>query len=55
MVNVVFHVVVLQRTARTFSYVRVARAARLFFHAQLIKFLVYDVVVAVPVVDTKTP
>ena len=32
-----------------------ARAARLFFHARPIKFLIYGVVVAVPVVAAKTP
>ena len=31
------------------------RAAQLFFHTQPIKFLMYRVVVAVPVVDDKTP
>ena len=34
---------------------RAARAARLFFLTQPIKFLIYGVVVAVPVVDAKTP
>ena len=49
------HVVVLQRTARTCSQERAARAARLFFHTRPIKFLVYGIVVAAPVVDAKTP
>ena len=31
------------------------RAAQLFFHTQPIKFLMYGVVVGVPVVDDKTP
>ena len=47
--------VVLQKTARTCSSERAARAARLFFHTRPIKFLIYGVVVAVPVVDAKTP
>ena len=34
---------------------RAARAARLFFLTRPIKFLIYGVVVAVPVVDAKTP
>ena len=34
---------------------RAARAARLFFLIRPIKFLIYGVVVAVPVVDAKTP
>ena len=34
---------------------RAARAAQLFFHTRPIKFLIYGVVVAVPVVDAKTP
>ena len=45
----------MQRTARTCSYERAARVARLFFHPRPIKFLIYGVVVAVPVVDAKTP
>jgi len=35
--------------------VRAARAAQLFFHTRPIKFLIYGVVLAVPVVDAKTP
>ena len=50
-----FHVVVLQRKARNCSCVRAARAARLFFLTPPIKFLIYGAVVAVPVVDAKTP
>ena len=50
-----FHVVVSQRTARTCSYVRAARAARLFFLTRPIKFLIFGVVVAVAVVDAKAP
>ena len=34
---------------------RAARAAQLFFHTRPIKFLIYGVVLAVPVVDAKTP
>ena len=33
---------------------RAARAAQSFFHTRPIKFLIYGVVVAVPVVDAKT-
>ena len=49
------HSIVVIRTARTCSLERAARAARLFFHTRPIKFLVYGVVVAVLVVDAKTP
>ena len=46
--------VVLQRTARNYSKVHVARAARLYlFLAQPIKFFIYGVVV--DVVDAKAP
>ena len=34
---------------------RAARAAQLFFHTRPIKFLIYGVVLAVPVFDAKTP
>ena len=34
---------------------RAARAAQLFFHTRPVKFLIYGVVLAVPVVDAKTP
>ena len=40
----------MQRPARACSE---ERAARLFFHSRPIKFLIYGVVVAVPVVDAK--
>ena len=50
-----FHVVIWQSTSKNSTKVRVARAARLFFHSRPIKFLIYGVVVAVPVVDAKTP
>ena len=48
-------VVVLQRTARTCSLKRAARAARLFFLTRPIKFFICGVVVAVAVVDAKAP
>ena len=38
-----FHVVVLKRTARNYSKVRAARAARIFFAIRPIKFLLCDV------------
>ena len=41
------HPVVLQRIARVCSKVRAARAARLFFLIEPIKFLIFDAVVAV--------
>ena len=44
----------LQRTTRHRSKVRAARAARLFFLVQPIKFLIYGAVVAVGVFDAKT-
>jgi len=47
-----FHVVVLQRTARTFSQVRAARAARLYSLTPPKKFWIC-VVVAVLAVDAK--
>ena len=50
-----FHVVVWQRTSRNYSKVRTARAARLFVLIRPIKFLIYDVIVAVSVVDSKVP
>ena len=50
-----FHVVVWQRTSRNYSKVRTARAARLFVLIRPIKFLIYDVIVAVSVVDAKVP
>ena len=46
------HAVVLQRIARICSKVRAARAARLFFLIEPIKFLIFDAVVAV---GTKAP
>ena len=49
-----FHVVVTQ-TARNSSDLRAARAVRLFFLTQPIKFLIYGVVVAVNVAHTKDP
>ena len=50
-----FHVVVLQETARNCSKVRAARAARLYFTIQPIKFLICDVVIPVAVADAKAP
>ena len=50
-----FHVVVLQRTTRSYSKVRAARAVRLFFTTQSIKFLICDVVIPFAVVGAKAP
>ena len=49
------HVVGLQRTASNCFKVHAARAARLFSLARPIKFLIYGVVVAVPVINAKAP
>ena len=50
-----FHVVVLQRTARNYAKVRAALAARLFFTIRPIKFLICVVVIPFAVVDATAP
>ena len=50
-----FHVVVLQKTARNFFWVRAARAARPFFLIRQMKFLICGVFGAIPVVDAEAP